>query len=90
MDESLLGWVVTHGTPLLSNDMDADPRSYRVPGLAVTLRTVAIVPLRSAGVVIGTVSVYNRLDGRPFTDHALQMLQILGDQVVVGLDRAAV
>ena len=51
VDDSLLGSVVTHGTPVLSNDMDADPRSYRMPGLDFVLRTVAIVPLRSAGVV---------------------------------------
>jgi hypothetical protein len=49
-----------------------------------------VVPLRSAGVVIGTVSVYNRRDGRFFSDHDLQLLQILGDQVVVGLDGTAV
>jgi signal transduction histidine kinase len=49
-----------------------------------------MVPLRSAGVVIGTVSVYNRRDGRRFSDYDLQLLQTLGDQVVVGLDRAAV
>jgi signal transduction histidine kinase len=89
VDESLLGWVVTHGTPLLSNDMDQDPRSFKMPGLGMVLRTVAIVPLRSAGVIIGTISVYNRLDGRPFGEHDLQLLQTLGDQVVVGLDRAA-
>ena len=49
-----------------------------------TLKTAAIVPLRSAGVAIGTVSVYNRRDGQPFSDHDLRLLQILGDQVVVG------
>ncbi len=86
----MLGWVAINGQPLISNDMDQDPRSYRMPGLKVKLRTVAIVPLRSAGVVIGTISVYNRLDGRPFGDHDLQLLQTLGDQVVVGLDRTAV
>ncbi len=90
VDGSLLGSVVTNGTPVLSNDMDADPRSYKMPGLDYPLRTVAIVPLRSAGLVIGTVSVYNRRDGRPFSDHDLQLLQTLGDQVVVGLDRASV
>ncbi|HYC32909.1 MAG TPA: GAF domain-containing protein, partial [Gemmatimonadales bacterium] len=90
VDDSLLGWVVTHGQPLLSNDMDADPRSYKMPGLGMQLRTVAIVPLRSAGVIIGTISAYNRRDGRPFSEHDLQLLQTLGDQVVVGLDRAAV
>jgi len=90
IDQSMLGWVAINGQPLISNDMDQDPRSYRMPGLKVKLRTVAIVPLRSAGVVIGTISVYNRLDGRPFGDHDLQLLQTLGDQVVVGLDRTAV
>jgi signal transduction histidine kinase len=90
VDASLIGWVVTHDAPMLSDDMASDPRSYRVPELDVLLRTMAIVPLRSAGVVIGTVSVYNRRDGRPFTDADLQLLQTLGDQVVVGIDRASV
>ena len=90
VDGSLLGWVVTNDRPLLSNDMGQDPRSYQMPGLDMTLRTVAIVPLRSAGVIIGTISVYNRRDGHPFSEHDLQLLQTLGDQVVVGLDRAAV
>jgi signal transduction histidine kinase len=90
VDASLIGWVVTHDAPMLSDDMASDPRSYRVSELDVLLRTMAIVPLRSAGVVIGTVSVYNRRDGRPFTDADLQLLQTLGDQVVVGLDRASV
>ncbi|HEU4954551.1 MAG TPA: ATP-binding protein [Gemmatimonadales bacterium] len=90
VDGSLLGAVVSSGTPIVTNDMNADPRSYRMPGLEVLLRTAAMVPLRSAGVVIGTVSVYNHREGRPFTDHDLQLLETLGDQVVVGLDRAAV
>jgi len=90
MDESLLGWAVTHDTSLVSDDMDADPRSYRPPGMAMAMKTAAIIPLRSAGVVLGTVSVYNRKDGHPFSEHDLRLLQILGDQVVVGLDRASV
>jgi signal transduction histidine kinase len=90
MDASLVGWAVTHDTSLVSDDMDADPRSYRPEGLTLELKTVAIVPLRSGGLVIGTVSVSNRRDGRPFSDNDLRLLQILGDQVVVGLDRASV
>jgi signal transduction histidine kinase len=90
VDTSLLGTVVTTGTPMVTHDIEGDPRSYRIPGLEVSLRTAAIVPLRSAGVVIGTVSVYNHRDGRPFGDPDLQLLETLGDQVVVGLDRAAV
>ena len=90
IDSSLLGWAVTQDTPLMSDDMDADPRSYHPPNFPVSLKTAAIIPLRSAGVTVGTVSVYNRRDGQPFSDHDLRLLQILGDQVVVGLDRASV
>ncbi len=89
MDGSLLGAAVTSGSPIVTADMGGDARSYRMPGLDVQLRTAAMAPLRSAGVVIGTVSVYNRRDGRPFSDHDLQLLETLGDQVVVGLDRAS-
>jgi signal transduction histidine kinase len=89
VDGSLLGAVVSTGAPILTNDMDADPRRYRMPGLEIALRTAAIVPLRSAGVVLGTVSVYNHRGGGPFTEHDLQLLETLGDQVVVGIDRAA-
>jgi signal transduction histidine kinase len=87
---SLVGWAVTNDAPLISDDLDAEGGHYAVPGVPVSLKTGAVVPLRSAGVVIGTVSVYNRRDGRRFGDHDLRLLQILGDQVVVGLDRAAV
>ena len=90
IDDSLLGWAVTHDAPLMSDDMDADPRRHHFPVLQVSLKTAAIVPLRSADFTVGTVSVYNRRDGHPFSDHDLQLLQILGDQVVVGLDRASV
>ena len=90
VDHSMLGWVATNDRPLVSDDLAADHRNYPIPEAPVALRTAAMVPLRSAGVVIGTVSVYNRRDGRRFGDYDLQLLQTLGDQVVVGLDRAAV
>ena len=90
VDHSLVGWVVTHDSPRVSADMAAEPESYTPPGLGVRLSTCAIVPLRSSGIVIGAVSVYNRRDGRPFGDYDLQLLQTLGDQVVIGLDRATV
>jgi len=85
VDGSLHGWVVTHEEPLICNDRDTVPPQLRIPG--VDSRTVAIVPLRSSGLVIGTLGVYERLDGRPFDAAHLQLLQTLGDQVVVGLDR---
>ncbi len=90
MDNSLSGWVVVNDQPLLSENMDADPRSFRPDATPASLRTAALVPLRSAGFVIGTISVHNRRDGRQYDDDALQLLQTLGDQVVVAIDRTNV
>ena len=90
MDGSLLGWAVSQDSSVVSDDMNADPRSYHPPNIPVSMTSVAIIPLRSGGVPIGTVSVYNRRDRQPFSDHDVRLLQILGDQVVVGLDRASV
>jgi signal transduction histidine kinase len=87
-DASLSGWVVSHGEPLVLDDLDSDPRATHLTNMPGPLRTAAIVPLRSAGVAIGTISVHNRRDGRPFDHHDLQLLRTLGDQAVVGLDRA--
>ncbi|MEP6573504.1 MAG: GAF domain-containing sensor histidine kinase, partial [Gemmatimonadota bacterium] len=88
VDSSLLGWVVSHEEPLTSSNMDADPRSFPIEGLR--LNTAAIIPLRSAGLVIGTLSVCNRRDASAFGPYDLQLLQTLGDQVVVAIDRAHV
>ena len=90
VDKSLSGWAVTEDQPLISEDMDADPRSFTVEGIQLPLKTAAIVPLRSSEVVIGTVSVHNRKDGRSFGPHDIQLLRTLGEQAVIGLDRAHV
>ncbi|HEV8122843.1 MAG TPA: ATP-binding protein [Gemmatimonadales bacterium] len=90
VDQSLAGWVVTEDQPATTDDLDADPRSFSIPAIQLSLKTAAIVPLRSAAVVIGTVSVHNRKDGRSFGPHDIQLLRTLGEQAVIGLDRAHV
>lgn len=90
VDRSLSGWVVTNEQPIVSDDMDADPRSYSLPAVVSPLKAAAIAPLKSAEVVIGTVSVHNRKDGHSFGHHDLQLLRTLGEQAVIGLDRAHV
>jgi signal transduction histidine kinase len=89
IEGSLAGWVVSRGEPLRSEDMAKDPRNHPVEGLPAELRSTILTPLRSRGEVIGAVAAYNRADREPFGDHDAQLLQTLGDQVAVGLDRAA-
>ncbi|MBK6494852.1 MAG: GAF domain-containing protein [Gemmatimonadales bacterium] len=90
MEQSLVGIVISEDTALLVDDMEQDPRNHPHEQLAGRLISAAMVPLRSAGLVVGAVCAYNRKDGRPFEDHDRQLLQTLGDQVVLGLDRTTV
>jgi signal transduction histidine kinase len=89
LEGSLAGWVVTEGRPLRTDDMAGDPRNHPVPGLTVELRSALVVPLRSRGEVVGAVTVCNRVDGTPFTEYDTRLLEALGNQLAVGLDRAA-
>ena len=90
VDGSLAGWVVAQDRPLLSPDMQQDPRSFEFPDTPAALTTAVMTPLRSSGFVIGTVAVMNRRSGRPFTDDDLYLLQALSDQAALGIDRANV
>jgi signal transduction histidine kinase len=88
VDRSLGGWCVVNDQPLLSDDMEHDPRNFPVDTLPPELERAICVPLRSSAVVIGAACAYNRADGEPFTEHDIALLSALGEQVAVGLDRA--
>lgn len=90
VDRSLVGHVIINDEAVLVDEMELDPRNHPHEQLTGRLHSAAMVPLRSAGLVVGAVCAYNPRDGRPFTTHDRQLLQALGDQVVLGLDRTAV
>ncbi len=89
VERSLVGHVVLNDEAVLVENMEADPRNHPHEQLANRLKSAAMVPLRSAGLVVGAVCAYNRTDGEPFNEHDRQLLQALGDQVVLGLDRTS-
>jgi signal transduction histidine kinase len=89
VERSLVGHVIMSDEAVLVDNMEADPRNHPHEQLTGRLRSAAMVPMRSAGLVVGAVCAYNRKDGRPFSEHDRQLLQTLGDQVVLGLDRTS-
>ncbi|HEY8061164.1 MAG TPA: ATP-binding protein [Gemmatimonadales bacterium] len=89
VERSLVGHVIMSDEAVLVDNMEADARNHPHEQLTGRLRSAAMVPMRSAGLVVGAVCAYNRKDGRPFSEHDRQLLQTLGDQVVLGLDRTS-
>ncbi len=88
MSRSLAGWTVTQDQPVISDDLENDPRNYPVDTLPPTLARAVCVPLRASSVVIGAACAYNLADSRPFDEHDVQLLTALGEQVAVGIDRS--
>lgn len=87
-DRSLSGWVVTHDEAVVVEDMSADPRSFEFEDTPRDLKATAMTPLRSGGLVIGVVCVFNRREGGTFTPEHLELLRALADQAAIGFDRA--
>jgi signal transduction histidine kinase len=69
------------------DDAMTDPRVHQPEGVPMDARRVLMAPLRSSGLVIGTLAVTDRNDGGPFTPTDLELLETLADQVAVGIDR---
>ena len=86
-DRSLSGWVVSNDAPFMSDDVSLDPRVYRVAGIALSGRRFLAAPLRSGGLVLGCLTVTRHASAPSFGKGDLELLQVLADQVAVGMDR---
>ena len=60
--EGIAGWVAEHGEPMLVEDTDQISLNMKVPGL--NIRSAICVPLKVGNTVIGTISLYDKHDGR--------------------------
>ncbi len=82
--EGLVGTAVAEGTPLLVNDVHADPRYVEaVPGSNSEL----VVPLRRKGRVIGALNLLSHNKGQ-FTVDDEAMLRQFGAHVAVAIENA--
>lgn len=78
--EGLVGEVADRGAPILIEDAERDPR---VPHHALDflrIQTVLLVPMRFHQHTLGVLAVVNRVDGRPFDQTDLSLLEALADQ----------
>jgi signal transduction histidine kinase len=80
---SVAAWVVQHGTPFLSNDLDAETAllpSTRAALLERKIRSYIAVPLRTGGQVIGALTVEHREPGA-FSYEDVDLLEAIAAQI---------
>ena len=85
--EGLSGRVVATGEPLVVRDLFADPRLTRMVVREEGLRSVAIVPLRSKGRILGTFFAMT-YGLHEFTQQNVQLLSSIAHQIGMAVDSA--
>jgi signal transduction histidine kinase len=88
-DNSIAGWVFTHGEPLLSDDVMSDQRFFREIDALTRFETRSIlgVPLKTKNKVMGVIESVNKVQGR-FDEEDVQILQTLAAQAAIAIENS--
>jgi signal transduction histidine kinase len=89
-DEGIAGWVARHGRPVIANEARSDPRfSHRVDVRTGFLtQSIAAVPVKIQGRVIGVLEVLNKYSGAGFDDEDIQLMSSIAAQAAIALENA--
>jgi len=90
MGQGIAGWVAQHGRPLLVPDARADPRWYPHvdADTGFETRTILCVPMKAKDSIVGVIEILNPVDGRPFTEGDLHLLESIATSAVIAIENA--
>lgn len=78
-NQTLLGWMHLNKKPLVINDPVADER-FRGVQWDVTIRNLICVPMTMKSELRGVLTIYNKKEGKPFSDDDQRLLAIIATQ----------
>ena len=81
-------WVVKNKQALLIRNIEESRQFNKMSSLGFVRESVICAPLTEGGQVIGTMTVANPLDGRPFSDADLELLATIATQASVAIRNA--
>lgn len=81
--EGLIGQAAEFGHAQLVRDAERDPRIPRYEENLLRIRSLMAVPMRFRHRVMGVMAAINPVDGTPFRESDLSLLQALADQASV-------
>jgi len=81
IDQNIVGWMIIHKKPLLSNDVQNDQnlRMFRTSS-AATLKSLLCVPLLVKSKLIGILTLFNKKNDQNFTEDDQRLLAIIATQ----------
>jgi len=87
IDEGVVGIVARSGKAEFMDDVDADPRSYQIPGVPDEHNSMLAIPLSGSEGVIGVLELY-RPRGKVFTVSDLEAGKLFAQQASIALSNA--
>jgi len=89
MENSIAGWVFSHGQPVTVEDAMADARFYREVDVLTQFktRTVLCVPLRTQEKTLGVIEAVNKVRG-VFLEEDERLLMALASQAAIAIENA--
>ncbi|MDX1521462.1 MAG: GAF domain-containing sensor histidine kinase [Anaerolineae bacterium] len=90
LDEGVAGWVARHGHPVIANQARTDPRfSHRVDVRTGFLtQSIAAVPLKIKGRIIGVLEVLNKYSGSGFDHEDIRLMSSIAAQAAIAIENA--
>ncbi|RME97912.1 MAG: GAF domain-containing protein [Chloroflexi bacterium] len=90
IDEGIAGWVASNGRPVIANDARTDDRfSHRVDVRTGFLtQSIAAVPLKVKGKIIGVLELLNKYSGQGFTQDDVQLMSFIATQAAIAIENA--
>jgi two-component system NtrC family sensor kinase len=85
VEDSLSGQVITTGKPIMVSSEDQEKFKLKTGYL---VKSLLHVPLKLGNVVIGVLSVHNRVSPKAFTDNDLHTLTTLAGYATVAIENA--
>ncbi len=84
--ESISGYVVEYGKPLLVRNVETDRRFRRRNRERYETKSLISVPLITKGKILGVINLNNKRSGKPFTASDLRLLTSFAAQAAVAVD----
>ncbi len=90
LDDSIAGWIVRKGKPLLIRDAKTDPRWHSQVDKTIDFDTRSIlgVPLKVKDEVIGVMELLNKVDDQGFSQDDIQIASTLAAQAAIAIENA--
>jgi signal transduction histidine kinase/putative methionine-R-sulfoxide reductase with GAF domain len=88
--EGIAGWVAENRWPAVVNDVTKDPRWTQKADKSTQFQTKSIlaVPMQVYDKLVGVMEAINRVDGGPFVETDIQVLETFAAQAAVAIENA--